>query len=179
MKKERKIERGLSLIETMVAGALLMFCMGVMLRSLQAANAARAVEDAAGQTYRDCTVTLLRLSQELRGVRVLSPAAGAPAGNSLSYLKPRLVSDQVVVSSAGFPEWEGPFSCTLGGDLVVTTDPNGGFLGRLPDGELSFRRPRFDMLEIVVTARQQRQDRKGTAEQTFAVQISLDNQPGI
>lgn len=172
-------KRGFTIVEVMVSSTIVLVCMGLIWWVMRTAATANRVETAAGQAYRDCLISIRRLKQELRGARVQLPEAGDPAESSLTYLKPRLDSQGLLTTDEGRPEWDGPVICSLNSGRIVTDQSDPPFLGKLRDGELSFRRPSFDLLEIVVTSRHPREDGLGVAEHSMAVVLPLENQPGI
>jgi prepilin-type N-terminal cleavage/methylation domain-containing protein len=98
------LRRGFSLVELMLAAALLGALTTGLLLLYHMGLQARKRHDAHQRTYRAVMVALGHLRGELRGVQMFRPAIyGGPVLDSALYRSPSMQDNRLVVDSSGTP----------------------------------------------------------------------------
>lgn len=96
-------ERGLTLVETLVACFVLsMMLVSVIWIQQTSAKAARQ-SDLSTDAYRAVMLAVEKLGSEFRGAQVIPPS---PGDVTLKYWKPRLVGGVIQILPSGEPDWE-------------------------------------------------------------------------
>lgn len=156
------MRRGLTLLEIVLAGAILLMLIGVVLEAFRMGWGARRTQDAATDAYRACMVAQSHLRAELKGVQLLCPV-NSDASPTLTFRRSSLVDGNLKVDSSGEPIWGKQATVKVDGEgrLVCTDDCEPErILARLgAGGKVEFRRTDKHLLDVMFHTERKDRDR--------------------
>lgn len=150
---------GITLVEVLVAGALLLGFSLVLHRVMLMASAGQRKQSVASDMNTQCSLVATRIEQALRGGRLMSPTVADGTLTELSYeAAARDAAGHFEILPSGLPNWHGPILVHLvahpDGDQLVQEDEAGQpprVLGRLGDaGTVSFTRLSPGLLQLQI-----------------------------
>lgn len=148
-----KFHKGVTLVEVLVAGTVLLLLTGALYGSLRITLAANRKSDSSSDAYRACMLGLAHLQRELRGARLESVS-----GSELSFrtLERDADNNPVVLNADGTPSWSSTLS-------RVYLDPEGRLILENADtrilaslgnsGSITFSQPSSNILGVEIAAR--------------------------
>lgn len=150
---------GITLIEVLVAGTLLLGFSLVLHRVMLMASAGQRKQSVASDMTTECSLVATRIEQALRGGRLISPTMADGTLTELNYeAAARNAAGHFEILPSGLPNWQGPVLVHLvahpdGGQLVqedeVGQPPR--VFGRLGDaGTVSFTRLSPSLLQLQI-----------------------------
>lgn len=157
--------RGVTLVELVVAFAMLGLLSLIIFLTLQQSQRAQEVQAENADRKTKALLVRMHIMDLLRGARLLSPNSQTPQDTTLEFQKIQFSGERMLVDTFGLALWGGPETIRLDGGRLLH-QVNGedrllGDLGALGSFE-AFREPPFVRLEIVFQANAQ--DRREEVE---------------
>lgn len=164
---KNRAQVGLTLIEVLVAGALLAALSFTLLAIYQMGLGNSAKMDVNSDAYRSMVIALERLRLELRGASLVAPSVTGQKTSDVNYLYPKVRDGKLRVDRGGRTVWEGAGRIFLDaqGRLVKTDSHHPGVEQVLadlgPGGTLEFELMASGLLQATVRVE------KGNRDQTL------------
>lgn len=172
---QRVRRSGLSLVEVMVAGAILALITTLTLVAYQLNYRATAKQDVHSQAYRSAMLSLAHLRRLLRGAQLVQPTSGSPAQTQVEFLMPLQAGGVFTLDEFGRPRWSPPQFVRVQGERLIHVNEAGeerhlAHLGE--EGEASFEHRQEGVL--IVRLRCQVETAIYPAEATLYLSNHLD-----
>lgn len=168
--------RGLTVLETMIACAILSVMMAASILIYSSGLNRQRKQDNTTESYRAVMTAIAHIRSELRGSQLLAPGTGSGAQPTAVYRYPVMKGDLPKLDSQGMIVWRPPVTFQMDGSFLSRTGPNTRrFTDLGAGGSVTFERLDRRLLRVKAIADKPSQDVRKRSHYEATVDVYLPN----